>query len=97
MFLCLLLYLRWNSHNGRFFTKIKRNVVFNKEWKLCEIVANHLEEMVELFYVVNSNKDVSVHFLDFKQVIEIGSVVILACVAFAALYNRVLRILMLFV
>jgi hypothetical protein len=53
--------------------------------------------MVELFYVVNGNKDVSVHFLDFKHVIEVSSVVILACVAFAALYNRVLRILMLFV
>jgi hypothetical protein len=65
--------------------------------KLCEIVSNHLEEMVKLFYVVNSDKDVSVHFLDFKHVIKIGSVVILACVAFTALYDGFLRILMFFI
>jgi hypothetical protein len=53
--------------------------------------------MVELLHIVNGNKDVSVHFLDFKHVIEIGSVVILACVTFAALYDGFLRILMFFI
>jgi hypothetical protein len=53
--------------------------------------------MVKLFNVVNCDKDVSVHFLDFKHVIEIGSVVILACVAFAALYDGFLRIFMFFI
>jgi hypothetical protein len=53
--------------------------------------------MIELLNVVNSNDDVSVHFFDFKHVIEIGSVVILACVAFAALYYGLLRIFMFFI
>ena len=53
--------------------------------------------MIKLFHIVNSDKDVSVHFLDFKHVIEIGSVVILACVAFTALYDGFLRILMFFI
>jgi hypothetical protein len=65
--------------------------------KLSEIVSYHLEEMVKLFYVVNCDKDVSIHFLDFKHVIEIGSVVILACVAFTALYDGFLRIFMFFI
>jgi hypothetical protein len=58
---------------------------------------NHLEEMIKLFYVVNGNEDVSVHFLDFKHVIEIGSVVILACVAFTALHYGLFRIFMFFI
>lgn len=53
--------------------------------------------MIELFYVVNSDEDISVHFLDFKHVIEIGSVVILACVAFTALYYGLFRIFMFFI
>ncbi len=58
---------------------------------------NHLEEIIKLFYIVNGNEDVSVHFFDFKHVIEIGSVVILACVAFAALNYGLFRILMFFI
>jgi hypothetical protein len=53
--------------------------------------------MVKLLYIVNGNKDVSVHFLDFKHMIEIGSVVILACVAFTALNDGFLRIFMFFI
>ena len=53
--------------------------------------------MIKLFYVVNGNEDVSIHFFDFKHVIEIGSVVILACIAFAALNYGLFRILMFFI
>ena len=53
--------------------------------------------MIELLYVVNSDEDISVHFLDFKHVIEISSVVILACVAFTALNYGLFRIFMFFI
>jgi hypothetical protein len=97
LFLCLLLNFSGYSHYWRLLTEIKSDIVFNKMGKLSEIVSYHLEEMVKLLNVVNCYKDVSIHFLDFKHVIEIGSVVILACVAFAALYDGFLRILMFFI
>jgi hypothetical protein len=97
LFLRLLLNFSGYSHYWGLLTEIKSDKVFNKMGKLFEILTNHLKEMVKLLNVVNCDKDVSIHFLDFKHVIEIGSVVILACVAFTALYDGFLRILMFFI
>lgn len=88
IFFALLFTFGRHHYYFRFLAKIKSYVVLDEEWECREIIAYHLEQKVELLYIVNGDQNVSVHFFDFKHVIKIGTVVVLASIAFAALDNR---------